>query len=366
MNHEEKNLLTRVMDSAKAWQPQTSNSSFTTELLPPHASNRRYARVKWQGGRSTHVVMLMPVDVAPPDEGGQSASPLALAEDPFVQTSAWLAELGVRVPAVHFIHEPTLTIWLEDAGHHDFDGWIASGAESMADAYARALTLLTEFQRRTQSQPVPDLVSRRRFDAALLKWELDHYVEWRLQEQLGVQPTAAQQSALQNAFERLVADVAAIPLAPIHRDFQSHNVMVLPNRELVLLDHQDAMMGSVVYDAVALLRDSYIEIPHSLLGELVARVSTSIAATSAARGASPETVQRWFWLQTLQRKLKDAGRFVYIDRVKGNPGFLRFIDSSLRYVADAASRLPEYGDLFDVLVEIDSGIASSVRSHDRT
>ena len=70
-------------------------------------------------------------------------------------------------------------------------------------------------------------------------------------------------------------------------------------------------------------------------------------------------------IRTLQRKLKDAGRFVYIDRVKNNPSFLRFIDSSLRYVADAGARLPEYGDLFGALIEVDPGIASNVRIHDR-
>lgn len=366
MKHDEQSLLGRVAQSARAWRPESPSDSFTVELLPPHASNRRYARVAWQGGRTTHVVMLMPVDVAAADEGGEVVAPIPLPQDPFVRTTAWLGGLGVRVPEVHFLHEETSTIWLEDVGNQDFDQWIASGGAPMSLAYAQALELLALFQQRTQSQPLPDLVSGRRFDAALLAWELDHYVEWRLGAHLGVQPTAGQKTALREGFERLVADVAAIPMAPIHRDFQSHNIMVLPEGELVLLDHQDAMIGSIVYDAVALLRDSYIEIPRPLLGELVERVSTSIAGTAAAAGASAQTIQRWFWLQTLQRKLKDAGRFVYIDRVKGNPAFLRFIDSSLRYVADAAARLPEYGELFGVLVEIDPGIASSVRIHDGT
>jgi N-acetylmuramate 1-kinase len=47
----------------------------------------------------------------------------------------------------------------------------------------------------------------------------------------------------------------------------------------------------------------------------------------------------------VQRKMKDAGRFEFINRVKGNPGFLVSIPASLRYVNDALGRRPELADL---------------------
>ena len=47
----------------------------------------------------------------------------------------------------------------------------------------------------------------------------------------------------------------------------------------------------------------------------------------------------------MQRKLKDAGRFEYINRVKGNPGFLVSIPASLRYVKAALDVQPELSDL---------------------
>jgi hypothetical protein len=366
MTDASQSLVRRVRESAAAWQPDRSDEDLQIELLPPHASNRRYARAWWQGGNETSIVMLMPDVDAPSDEGGASPVSVPLSDDPFVLTAGWLSGLDVRVPRIDFLHQPTQTIWLEDAGGRDFDQWIASGSAAMETAYAKALELLHQFQLRTQACELPELVSSRRFDSELLEWELEHYLEWRLQADLGVELTSAQDASIRAGFRRLVADVATIPMAPIHRDFQSHNIMVSPDDELVVLDFQDAMMGSIVYDAVALLRDSYIEIPRPLLGELVSMASAAIARTPASNGADAATIERWFWLQTLQRKLKDAGRFVYIDRVKRNPSFLRFIDSSLRYVADAGARLPEYGELFGVLIEVDPGIASSVRIHDRS
>ena len=56
-----------------------------------------------------------------------------------------------------------------------------------------------------------------------------------------------------------------------------------------------------------------------------------------------------FDLLTVQRKLKDAGRFVFIDRVRKNPGFLVSIPASLRYVREALSRRPDLADLHEIL-----------------
>ena len=52
---------------------------------------------------------------------------------------------------------------------------------------------------------------------------------------------------------------------------------------------------------------------------------------------------------TIQRKLKDTGRFVYIDQVKGNPSFLPFIPNSLAYVREALERQGELKGFLKVL-----------------
>ena len=41
----------------------------------------------------------------------------------------------------------------------------------------------------------------------------------------------------------------------------------------------------------------------------------------------------------MQRKLKDAGRFVFIDRVKGNSSFLRFVLPTMSKVSIALENL---------------------------
>lgn len=322
------------------------------EMLPPHASLRRYARAAFDG--TTEVVMLLPPPGAAPEEAGSTAVSKA-SDEPFLELQRWFLELGVRVPALYDVDDEEGTIWLEDVGHTDFDAHLRATGD-LRTGYLSALATLGQFQRATAAaSTLPHLVSSRSFDAALLRWELDHYREWRLEQELGLTLDAAFRAKLDAAFEDLVAKVAAIPTAVMHRDFQSHNLMALGN-ELVVLDFQDAMTGPVVYDAVALLRDSYVEIPSDLLTELVGHYAREAASLPALAGHDAATIERWFFLQAVQRKLKDSGRFVFIDRVKKNPSFLAFIPSSLRYVKDALRRLPELAELASLLAQVDPAL----------
>jgi hypothetical protein len=55
--------------------------------------------------------------------------------------------------------------------------------------------------------------------------------------------------------------------------------------------------------------------------------------------AERAAIGREFEIVTVQRKLKDAGRFVYFDRVNGNSSFLKFVDSTVDKARSALSRL---------------------------
>jgi hypothetical protein len=58
-----------------------------------------------------------------------------------------------------------------------------------------------------------------------------------------------------------------------------------------------------------------------------------------------ESFRRLFDFTSIQRNLKAAGRFVYIDRVKGNPNFLADIPRVLNYVKGNLQKYPELATL---------------------
>src|SRR5207253_9898727 len=124
--------------------------------------------------------------------------------------------------------------------------------------------------------------------------------------------------------------------------------MVLQDGEQVVIDFQDALQGPRQYDLVALLRDSYVELDRPLIDRMLARYLTVLEAEGGPHLELHEFTG-FFDLLTVQRKLKDAGRFVFIDQVKKNPSFLVHIPSSLRYVKDALARRPELGNVREIL-----------------
>jgi hypothetical protein len=117
--------------------------------------------------------------------------------------------------------------------------------------------------------------------------------------------------------------------------------MVRPDGRLCWIDFQDALLGPRVYDLVALLNDSYQTFDRPFVEARLADY-----ARSAGLGESGVAeLRREFDLVTVQRKLKDAGRFVFIDRVKQNPSFLKFVEPTIVKVRASLSRLQDDDDM---------------------
>jgi len=206
--------------------------------------------------------------------------------------------------------------------------------------YQRAVRDLARAQSALQRLPEHSIVLERAFDFDLLLWEIDHFREWAL-EARGITLDEAQRRVFAEASEYLASTIASWPRGFVHRDFQSRNLMVLPHEnglhQLAWIDFQDAMLGPRVYDLVALLGDSYQtfdrEFVESRLDEFCAELNLG---EEEAR-----VLERQFDMVMVQRKLKDAGRFVFIERKNGNPSFLKFVEPTVAKARASLARLAD-------------------------
>ncbi len=141
--------------------------------------------------------------------------------------------------------------------------------------------------------------------------------------------------------DHLARRIAGWPRTFVHRDYQSRNLMVRPGGAICWIDFQDALLGPRVYDLVALLNDSYQEFDRPFVEARLDEFARAAGYSASDRGL----LGREFDYVTVQRKLKDAGRFVFIDQVKHNPSFLRFVTPTIRKVHGALARLEEDEDM---------------------
>jgi aminoglycoside/choline kinase family phosphotransferase len=318
-----------------------ADATGTVETMAGDASTRRYHRVHIAGGNpASLVVMELPDEPMKSDEA--TAPGLGPPELPFLNVQRYLSAGGIPVPRVFRADMQRGLVALEDLGDRTFESAVRDAPASERHRYYRdAIRHIVALQTLGDRGSDPGCVAfSRRFDEPLLRWELEHFKEWYLEAERGVKLDTTESQALGAAFDWLARELAASPVTLVHRDFQSRNLMVVEDGQekgapaLKVIDFQDALLGTRAYDLVALLRDSYVVLSaaevDALVGEFIAQAGVSDAAA----------FRRLFLLQTLQRKLKDVGRFVFIDRVRKNPSFLRWIPATVGYLREAVSAAP--------------------------
>jgi aminoglycoside/choline kinase family phosphotransferase len=326
------------------------DSDLALTAMPGGASTRRYFRLTLPEGK-TAVAMFVPEGGRPEEVQKEHDG----ARWPFLEVRDLLAEHGVDVPNI--LAEDTAHGWLviEDLGDETLANWLAKNPGDREMLYRKAVRDLAAAQNELATLPAGSVVSSRTFDFDLLRWEIEHFKEWGLDAR-GKSLAADDVPRWNSIADRLAKRVADLPSGFVHRDYQSRNIMVVPGREgrrLVWIDFQDALLGPRVYDLVALLNDSYQQFDRAFVEARLAEYADAAALSSGFSKESRARLLDEFDLVTVQRKLKDAGRFVFIDRQKGNPSFLKFVTPTIEKVGGALARLaphdPDMAELYEIL-----------------
>jgi hypothetical protein len=319
--------------------------------LPGGASPRRFFRVRFDDatrvrtGAQGCVALFLP-----PDQAVLAGARQSTGHGPFLTVRALLAEEGLPVPAVYGYAEAQALLFVEDLGDATLELHLKRAPDEREPLYRLALGQIARAQQALAPRLSGSIIATRRFDEALLRWEVEHFREWALVAR-GIALTPAASQVLDTAFAYLASTIASWPQGFVHRDYQSRNLMVKgpPGaRTITWIDFQDAMLGPRVYDLVALLCDSYQ--PYSAA---FVRGGLDEYASQMRLGASRAELAHEFDLVTAQRKLKDAGRFIYMDRVRGLPDYLPFVELSLTLARGALSRLEEHSPLRELARTLD-------------
>ena len=327
----------------------------TTDLRPAPmkggASTRRFYRIALGKDGKSAVAMFTPG--APSHEihkdGGHVRSP-------FLEVRDLLADRGIRVPHLFVDGSEQGWVVVEDLGDDTVANYLVRQPQAKRDVYRTAVRDLARAQKNLAELPPSSIVKSRAFDQDLLRWELDHFLEWGVLAR-GISISDADRATFEGVATRLAARIADWPRGFVHRDYQSRNLMVVPREgatavanaasahggdvEIAWIDFQDALLGPRVYDLVALLSDSYQEFDPGFIDERLDEYAKSAGIDAGQR----QLLGREFDWVTVQRKLKDAGRFIFIDRTHQNPSFLPFVEPTIEKARAAMARLSDDADM---------------------
>jgi len=312
------------------------------------ASTRVYFRIFLENdftSEETFIAMVLPQKVEINEKGDNSF----IKEEPFLNLHRYLINSDLNIPEIYLNDEGNRVILLEDLTDLTLYKLINNEKRDKLDEkYKKAIDELIIFQDYTFNNENSDVYAfKRAFTADVLKWELEHFVEWRLNEGKGIRLSLNNLKYVNSYFDDIVGKLIDLPQIVVHRDYQSKNIMI-KNDKYYLIDFQDALIGSYVYDLVALLKDSYVELSEDFVVNILKYYIKKKNEISKIE-YDFETLYKDFKLQAIQRKLKDTGRFHFIDIVRKNPSFLEYLPLSQRYVREYLKDL--YPDLYEIFNE---------------
>ena len=320
----------------------------TLDRLPGDASNRHYYRAHSEG---KSWILMRILDDAPAKLFEEKTTLKKVDELPFVNVQRFLEGIGTPVPKIHVWDKAKGLMLIEDWGDLMLEGVVKEGnGKRIRALYEKSIDAMVKLQVEGTAKIDESCIAyHQRFNVELLVWEFDHFLEYGVEVRENKPMEASDKSAVRAIFQAIAREIESQPRMLTHRDFHSRNVMIHGNDQIGLIDFQDALMGPPAYDLASLVRDAYVTLGEDVVDALVAHFLARRAEAGAPLDA--ERFRRDFDLTSVQRNLKAAGRFVFIDVKKGNDKFLRHIPPVLGYVRRNLQKYEEMQPAYEVLAK---------------
>lgn len=274
--------------------------------LPADASFRRYFRLRLGG--ETLVFM----DSPPPYEDTRQ----------FVAIANHLRGIGLTAPKIFEEDHENGFLLLEDFGNSKFSEMLkTAGNRSEQDLYREAVTLLCSLQH----FPPPSWLPR--YTNEILLQEANLFVDWYWPEIKSTPISVAERNSYHAAWKGVLATTQTKNNVLVLRDFHVDNLMWMPNRvgirRVGLLDFQDALAGSPVYDLVSLLEDVRRDVAPDLVYDMRKHYLTS-------RQLGADNFENLYSILGAQRSTKILGIFTRLWRRDGKKQYLELIPRTWR------------------------------------
>ena len=333
-------------ESIRLLFPPGERAQLEITTVKGDASNRQYFRVS-----GTHGVSIVCADPA--------FSATAQERYPFLIIHDLFARHSIRVPELLGTAHETGLLLLEDCGDLMLQDEVPQlDRDRLATRYRQIIDILVRIQSirpdgDTADTAIPFSLS---FDHEKLMFEFDFFITHALKNYFRGKIDVSTQSRLRDEF-LAITGLLVLPEHFVlnHRDFHSRNIMLFRD-EPVIIDFQDARLGLPQYDAVSLLRDSYVRLDAELVDELKRYHFEQLVRRELTAMDEAEYL-RLFDLMAFQRNVKAVGTFCYQTAVVGNRAFEHSIAPTLGYLREYIVARPELAEAGRLLEPIMPGIS---------
>lgn len=273
------------------------------------------------------------------DSDKQKSLVLSLTNDKaefryYVLFADYFEKKGIRVPHFYASFPDDGAVIMEDAGSVSlYDLALKSDSDERIRIYIRVLEMLAVMQE-AGFDGCPAL-EERPFDFASLKWESDYFSEFFLGQHCGIRSVP---DSVKEEFLLIAETLSALPMKPMHRDFQSQNIFI-KDSEPVFIDFQGARPGNIFYDAASLICDPYVMLGEDERSRLFSEFFSIIERGGFSEGR--EYAERMFSFASVSRLMQALGAYANLGLNKGKKAFLAHIKPGIESLGMALDGVTE-------------------------
>jgi aminoglycoside/choline kinase family phosphotransferase len=304
------------MNKIKAWLEKTIYKDYDIKIASSDASFRKYYRLTLDDKSVLLMDSSLEID----------------SLKPFVDVTSKLSCVGVSVPVILEKNLADGFLIISDFGDTHYLNIL--NEENFKELYKKAMQEIIKMQEsNVDFLPI--------YDKEFLHFEMELMSEWYLQKKLNIILSDNDKKIIEKTLNKISEEVLKQPQNIfVHRDFHSRNIMITKDKNIGVIDYQDAMSGAITYDLVSLLKDCYIEFKREDIESLVLEFRDMSEVN-----IDDKTFIKYFDFMGLQRHIKVLGIFSRLALRDKKDGYLKDIPLTLKYVIDTALRYEETKEL---------------------
>ena len=299
MNNRDLNLYSFVL-----------NCGFKEEDIIPiknDASFKKYYRIKNK--------KLIVMD-APPDKGESIEQFRAIAD--IIHT------FNLSAPQIVSFDTKQGFMLLEDFGQTSFSNILNKDNESKL--YKKAIEVLIEINKQSKSKE-KKISKLKSYSIDLLVNESLLFIDWYLEKRKGELVSSDQKKEFIKILNDFYNNIKPQSSTLVLRDYHVDNLFFLNNqkslKQVGLIDFQDAVIGSPLYDLASLLEDVRRPLRRNLQKKLLEIYIKAISIN----GQDAEREMRFF---SIQRNLKILGIFCRLSIRDKKDGYLKYLPNAVK------------------------------------
>jgi len=304
------------MNKIKAWLEKTIYKDYDIKIASSDASFRKYYRLSLDDKSVLLMDSSLEID----------------SLKPFIDVTSKLSCVEVNVPIILEKNLADGFLIINDFGDtHYLD---VLNEDNFKELYKKAMLEIIKMQEsNVEFLPI--------YDKEFLHFEMDLMSEWYLEKKLNISLSDNNKQLIEKTLNKISEEVLKQPQNVfVHRDFHSRNIMITKDKNIGVIDYQDAMSGAITYDLVSLLKDCYIEFNREDIESLVLDFRDMLELS-----IDDKTFIKYFDFMGLQRHIKVLGIFSRLALRDKKDGYLKDIPLTLKYVIDTALRYKETKEL---------------------